>query len=340
MNNQGKEMFRETDIRPDDIIERQAEYIEIDRNRLLSNRDNFVEIYCPACGSKNSEVAFIKNKLKYVNCIDCRTLYINPRPTAELLGKLYAESAVYEYWNKTVYPVSDKARREFIFRPRVEKIINICRKYDLKNVTMMEVGAGYGTFCDEARTSGFFKDVIAVEPTKAGAESCRKKKIPVLEEQIENVSLGNETIDIIASFEVIEHLFSPRELLVNCSRLLRKGGLIVLSCPNIMGFDNMVLGSASPSIDHEHLNYFNPGSLAHLIMDCGFSVLEVLTPGRLDAEIVRKQVLKGNYSLDNQPFLHKILIDKWDKIGLNFQNFLVENLLSSHMWIVASKKDK
>ena len=331
-------MFRETDIRPDEMIEKQIEYIEADRKSLLNKKKKFVEVCCPACDSSDSKTAFVKNELKYVTCNICKTLYINPRPTAEILGKFYSESAVYEYWNKSIYPASDKARRKFIFRPRVKKIVNICRKYDLKNVVMVEVGAGYGTFCDEARTSGFFKDVIAIEPTRAGAESCRKKKIHVLEEPIENVSLGNETIDIIASFEVIEHLFSPRELLVSCSRLLRKGGLIVLSCPNIMGFDNMVLGAVSPSIDHEHLNYFNPNSLAHLITDCGFRVLETLTPGKLDAEIVRKQVLMGNYTLDDQLFLRQILIDKWDEVGLNFQNFLSENLLSSHMWIVASKK--
>jgi 2-polyprenyl-3-methyl-5-hydroxy-6-metoxy-1,4-benzoquinol methylase/ribosomal protein S27E len=330
--------LKETDIRPDEIIEKQGRYIEIDRKRLLRNKQKFVEVDCPACSGGNTKKAFVKNELTYVVCVDCGTLYVNPRPTAEILGRFYAESVVYEYWNKFVYPASDKARRKFIFRPRVGRIIEFCRKYRLRDVTLMEVGAGFGTFCNEAQASGFFKNVIAVEPTRAGAESCRKKKIYILEEQIENVSLDPETINIIVSFEVIEHLFSPRDLLVNCFRLLRKGGLIVLSCPNIMGFDNLVLGSTSPSIDHEHLNYFTPCSLAHLVRDCGFRVLETLTPGKLDAEIVRKQVLKGNYSLYDQPFLRHILIDKWDDVGLNFQKFLADNQLSSHMWIVASKK--
>jgi len=320
------------------MVEKQFTYIEVDRNRLLSEKNDFVEVNCPACGGSDSETAFVKNELKYVACNACKTLYINPRPTAEILGKFYAESAVYEYWNKSIYPASDKARREYIFRPRLQRVIDICKKYNMENATLMEVGAGYGTFCEEANASGFFKYIVAVEPTKDGAESCRKKQINVLEDQIENVSLDSETIDVIASFEVIEHLFSPRQLLIDCSRLLRKGGLIVLSCPNIMGFDNFVLGTFSPSIDHEHLNYFNPNSLAHLIADCGYEVLEVLTPGKLDAEIVRKQVLKGNYSLANQPFLHKILIESWEELGLKFQNFLSENLLSSHMWIVAARK--
>lgn len=340
LDNPNMNIFKETDIRPDEIIEKQIDYIEIDRKRLLSKKKDFIEVCCPACDKNNSNISFVKNKLKYVACNNCGTLYINPRPTFEILGEFYAQSAVYEYWNKFIYPMSDEKRREFIYRPRVERIVGICKKYNKKKVTLMEIGAGPGSFCEEAKLSGFFKNIIAVEPTKDGAESCRKKGINVLEEQIENVSLKPGSIDIIVAFEVIEHLFSPKDLLINCSRLLRKGGLIILSCPNIMGFDNLVLGSSSPSIDHEHLNYFNPHSLAHLIRNCGFHVLEILTPGKLDAEIVRKQVLKGKFSLSNQPFLHKVLIENWNDLGIKFQEFLSDNLLSSHMWAVGTNDER
>ena len=69
----------------------------------------------------------------------------------------------------------------------------------------------------------------------------------------------------------------------------------------------------------------------------GFNVLDVKTPGQLDADIVRKHALKGAIDLKNQYFLKKVLIDNWDDIGKNFQNFLMENKLSSHMLIIAQK---
>ena len=203
-------MFKETDIRPDELIENQAQYIEIDRNKLLVNKNDFVEICCPACDSSKFEQTFIKNGFVYVTCLDCKTLYINPRPTAEILGKFYSESVVYEYWNKYVYPASDKARREFIFRPRLQTIISICKKYGFVDPTLVEIGAGYGTFCDEANLSGFYKNVIAIEPTKDGAESCRKKNINVIEQQIENVVLDSDSVDVMVSFKLSSIYFRQK----------------------------------------------------------------------------------------------------------------------------------
>ncbi|MBW2003484.1 MAG: class I SAM-dependent methyltransferase [Deltaproteobacteria bacterium] len=333
-----KNKFRETDIRPSDIMAGQIKHIEADRERLLSHKHKFVTVSCPACGCENSRIEFIKNGLKYVTCTCCETMFVNPRPTSEILEECYSKSSVYEFWNKYVYPVTDKARCEGIYRPRVERILNICKNYGFTNCTLMEVGAGFGSFCDEVNNTGYFDRVIAVEPTPDGAESCRKKNVEVIEKPIEKVSIDKGKVDIIVSFEVIEHLFSPKTFLINCSNLLRTGGLIIVTCPNIRGFDNLVLGKLSSTIDHEHLNYFHPESLALLMSNCGFRLVEKLTPGKLDAELVRNEVLKGAFSLKNKPFLKYLLIDKWNETNENFQNFLADNLLSGHMWMVALMK--
>ena len=331
--------FKEKDIRPDDLMEDQQKHITADRERLLRNRNDFVHVPCPACGCENSRLKFVKNELKYVICTRCETMFVNPRPTPEILEDCYSKSSVYEYWNKYVYPASDQARREGIYRPRVECIIDICKKYGINNCTLMEIGAGLGSFCDEADDTGYFNRVIAVEPTPDGAESCRKKNVEVIEKPIEKVAINQEKVDIIVSFEVLEHLFSPKNFLVNCSNLLRTGGLLIITCPNIKGFDNLVLGKLSSTIDHEHLNYFHLESLALLLSNCGFLLVEKLTPGKLDAELVRKEVLKGTFSLKNKPFLKQILIDKWDETNANFQKFLSDNCLSSHMWLVGRKRN-
>ena len=75
-----------------------------------------------------------------------------------------------------------------------------------------------------------------------------------------------------------------------------KDGFLILSCPNGAGFEIDILGKESGSVDHEHLNYFNPTSLCHLLENLGFEILEVQTPGVLDAELVRKAVLSGKIS--------------------------------------------
>ena len=98
-------------------------------------------------------------------------------------------------------------------------------------------------------------------------------------------------VDVVTSFEVIEHLFSPRGFLERCAAVLRPGGLLVITCPNVRGFDVEVLGEASATVDAEHLNYLHPDSLGALLERCGFTVVEAQTPGRLDAELVRKKAL-------------------------------------------------
>lgn len=112
---------------------------------------------------------------------------------------------------------------------------------------------------------------------------------------------------------------------------------MLLTCPNGKGFDIETLGVLSNSVDVEHLNYFNPQSLAGLIMKCGLHILECFTPGKLDAELIKNKILSGEFSLKNQSFLKIVLVDEWDKFGKSFQDYLVQQGLSSNLWIVAQK---
>ena len=68
--------------------------------------------------------------------------------------------------------------------------------------------------------------------------------------------------------------------------------------------------------------------------------METLTPGHLDAEIVKKKIDSGIIDVKEIPFFDYLFVKKWGEIGENFQEFLSVNLLSSHLWIVAQKVDK
>ncbi len=337
MDNSADIFLRENEIRPNSLMKGQAEAFASDIRRLLKNKNNFVHVLCPACRADNTRKAFEKFEMSYVVCLDCETMYINPRPTPEILEMYYASSENYKYWNKYIFPASEQARREKIYRPRAERVVDICQRNRMNTGLLLEVGAAFGTFCEEVKRIGIFKRVIAVEPTPKLAETCRRKGLEVIEKPIEKVHLQIDAIDVVVSFEVIEHLFSPRDFLNSCSSVMQPGGLLVLTCPNVKGFDIVILKALSDSIDVEHLNYFHPESLSHLVEDCGFETLEVLTPGKLDAELVRKKILTGDFDISSQPFLKQILIDEWEKFGNKFQKFLADNLLSSHMWMVARK---
>lgn len=330
----------EKDIRPPQFSGGQKVAALTDVGRMLTRCGEFVAVACPACGGDDPRPKYTKNGLRYVSCPVCETFYMSPRPSPQVLEWFYRESPNYAYWNKYIFPASEAARRERIFVPRVDRLLEICSRYRVVTDALLEVGAGFGTFCSELASRGMFRRVVGIEPTPELAASCRARGVEIIEKPVEQVDSGNVGhFDVVASFEVIEHLFAPAEFVAHMLRLLRPGGLMLLTCPNGNGFDIQTLGIASASVDHEHLNYFNPSSLARMLASSGMEVLEVFTPGRLDAELVRNKVLEGEFSLDLQPFLKAVLIENWDRHGQAFQDFLVAQGLSSNLWVVARKAE-
>lgn len=323
-------------IRPKDLMKAKEACVEHDRNFLLAHRGEWTKVACPACGHSNSEYYDQKQGYIYEKCINCETVFTNPRPSEQLLHKFYSQSPNYEFWNKYIFPTTDVARKKNIYRPRAAMIERYINEYGCKTESFLEIGAGFGSFCEVIRELGVFRRIVAVEPTPDLAGTCRKKGFEVFEAPIEKINLGSMA-DVVAAFEVIEHLFDPGSFIAKCHSILKSNGLFVLSCPNVKGFDVSTLGTLSGSFDHEHINYFHPGSLVHLLKKFGFDDISVVTPGRLDADIVRKHILDGRYSLEGQPFLQEVLINRWEELGGAFQNFLAENKLSSHMIAFARK---
>jgi SAM-dependent methyltransferase len=330
--------FSTTDIRPEALMDEQARLFALDVERLVANKPDFVAVACPACGADESRPLWEKMGIDYVGCSICRTIYVSPRPQPHHLVEYYQTSENYQYWAERIFPASEGVRRERIFRPRVDRLLELCERHGVDQGRAVEVGPGFGTFCQELSARAAFGSVMAIEPTPALAAACRSRGVDVIEAPVEEVDLEElGGADVVASFEVIEHLFEPGAFLRAVFRLLRPGGLLVLSCPNGLGFEVQQLGSRSTTVDAEHLNYFNPVSLAIVLGAAGFEVLETSTPGVLDADLVRTAVLDGSTTVDDDPFLRAVLVDEWDRWGAPFQSFLARNQMSSHLWSVARR---
>ena len=327
--------MNEENIRPELLINENQKLLKEDIQSLLLRQSEFVTISCPACESNNHQSEFEKNGFNFVKCIPCETYFISPRPTFDLLIDFYENSKCINHW-KNIFSVTEDVRRKEIFTPRAERVAELCKNNNSPVETLLDVGAGFGTFCEEIMKLNLFKKIIAVEPSNELAEACRQKKIDVFEKPIEKVDLNS--VSVITCFELIEHLFCPKSFVLDCVDKLSPGGLFIITTPNIKGFDLLTLGKLARGITGpNHLNYFHPKSLSKLLIDCGLEIIQILTPGKLDAELVRKKIQSKEFDISNQPFLKYILIDEWETYGESFQNFLAENVLSSHMWIVAKK---
>lgn len=328
----------EQELCPDELLAGQEAALARDIARLHARAAEFVAVHCPACRETKREEVFAKFGFRFVTCPTCHTLYMTPRPSPQLMADYYASSENYAYWAKYIFPASEAARREKVHKPWLTRVLGYSKRHGVRTGTLVEVGPGFGTFAAVALASGSFEQVLTIEPTPDMARACRSRGVPVIEKRIEDVAPADiPAADILCAFEVIEHLFDPAGFVTKMSWLVRPGGLLVLSCPNGQGFDIVTLGAGSLAIDNEHVNLFNPSSLSMLVAQCGFEVIEVSTPGRLDAEFVRAAALKGELDLSEQPLLRRVLIDDWERLGWPFQEFLAGNGLSSHMWMAARR---
>lgn len=328
------EKLSEHELCPDDLLAGQEAAFARDIERLHA-RGDFIAVACPACGADRPQPAFAKFGFAFQRCPDCNTIYMSPRPSAASLAEYYASSENYAYWAKHIFPASEATRREKIHKPWLERVLGYCDRYGVRRGTLLEIGPGFGTFCAVATESRAFARVVAIEPTPEMAAACRARGVETIEKRVEDLAGEIDAADVVCAFEVIEHLFEPRKFVAGIRPIVAPGGLLVLSCPNGQGFDIAMLGAEALAVDAEHINLFNPDSLRRLVESCGFEVLTVHTPGRLDAEFVREAALKGTIALD--PFLRRVLVDEWDRLGWPFQQFLAANGLSSHMWLAARR---
>lgn len=132
------------------------------------------------------------------------------------------------------------------------------------DTTLLEVGAGLGT---NLLSVSKFAQVYAVEPSPEAREHCNAlgiKTFPGLKSLPAQIRF-----DIILIRHVLEHVSDPRAMLLDVQPLLKPGGRLIVALPSEPAF-------ATPDpkdIDH-HLYSWNRQTIANLLADCGYIVVE------------------------------------------------------------------
>jgi len=226
-----------------------------------------------------------------------------------------------------------------IFKPRAQIISNILQKTETpKPWSIADIGSGYGIFLQELLKLNVFQNIIAIEPSKELADTCRSKGFDVLQNTVEELSSEDLDVSFLTSFEVIEHLFSPVEFLSAANRLLSPGGYIVFTTLTASGWDIQTLWEKSKSVSPpHHINLLTTEGLELMVKRAGFEVIEITTPGKLDVDIVKNMMDENSSIIDNK--FANYLIKKRDLKTLDaFQTFLQEHRLSSHAQVIARKR--
>jgi 2-polyprenyl-3-methyl-5-hydroxy-6-metoxy-1,4-benzoquinol methylase len=119
-------------------------------------------------------------------------------------------------------------------------------------------------------------EVAGVEPITSAAEYARRRfALAVFQGVLRDAPYAPASFDVVTFWDVLEHTFSPAEELAHAARLLRRGGLVVVSVPNWDSLDRRLFGRHWLGLDPpRHLYVFTRKTLTAMLTQAGFSVLD------------------------------------------------------------------
>lgn len=185
---------------------------------------------------------------------------------------------------------------------RERKSLALINSIKLKNnAKFLDVGCGVGFFMDQLHQQYPSMELYGVDYSKYNLKQARRLPYEFKQCDIEEgIPYKDKYFDFIYSAELIEHLVNPDYFLSECNRLLKKGGYLIVTTPNLSAWYNRVLmflgmqpmfyefSTKSPAIGSGILKYIKQGvipvghirvftirAMKDLLINEGFGVLKV-----------------------------------------------------------------
>lgn len=154
-------------------------------------------------------------------------------------------------------------RHEVVYR----RLADRCRGRDV-----LEAGCGEGYGADlitevANQVIGLDYDDSAVAHVRA-----RYPRVDMRQGNLADLPLPDASVDVVVNFQVIEHLWDQHQFVVECRRVLRPGGLLLMSTPNRITFSP---GRDTP-VNPFHTRELNAAELTELLETAGFTMEAML----------------------------------------------------------------
>lgn len=226
---------------------------------------------CLVCGGFSHALRIPSmNGYAIVRCQHCGLIFADPLPDAAELERHYAHYAPEAVENGTH---SAKLVRDLLLT-EAQRI-----GHDGTFGDLLDVGCGYGFFLQAMQ--GLCSTVTGIELSAGEAAYARQKLgLNVRQGTLAEAQFPDSCFDTVTMWEVIEHLPDPLGYLQEIRRILKPGGLLVISTPNACCLTAKVTGNhwrlwAPP----EHLYYFCMSSLKRSCLKVGFRIQSAFTLG-------------------------------------------------------------
>ncbi|HPD13598.1 MAG TPA: class I SAM-dependent methyltransferase [Planctomycetota bacterium] len=222
---------------------------------------------CPLCAGSERRLLVTKNGCDVVRCRGCGLVHVWPQPPREALEALYSSGEYHTEVNEA------ERRRTFARRLREIEALAPARG------RLLDVGCSKGYFIEAARASGW--QATGVEVNRRAVEEARARGLDVRPGDLSGQGFGDASFDAVTLFDVLEHVGDPRALLAECRRLLRPGGLLVVTTPDVgglvprvtYGLFALTLGAWGHPTPPGHLVEFSRRTLRRALAEAGFEVV-------------------------------------------------------------------
>ena len=196
-----------------------------------------------------------------VRCDICGFVYQNPQPDPDWILDVY-ESVVDARYDE------EREGRVHTFRRSLSELTQ-----HVMPGRLLDVGSHLGVFVEVARAAGW--DAEGVEPSRWATELARSRDLPVTQGAVADLARPDGTYDAVTLWDVIEHLADPSAELRRLHRMVRPGGIIAISTMDVEAAAARLLGRHWPWYMQMHLFYFSRRTLARLVHQVGFEVVEI-----------------------------------------------------------------
>lgn len=111
----------------------------------------------------------------------------------------------------------------------------------LEGKTVLDLGCGWGGVVFHAATQasravGIEPDTERLDIARALQKETGAAQVELLEGVGEKLPFPDNTFDIVASYQVLEHVQNPAQVMAEVARILKPGGTFHFSTPNYMAF--------------------------------------------------------------------------------------------------------
>lgn len=166
------------------------------------------------------------------------------------------------------------ARENYWFRRHEVVYEWITRSFPLAGADLVEAGCGEGYGADALRCAGAHVTAMDYDQQTISHVSSRYSEIAAIHSNLDSFPISDDSVDLIVSLQVFEHLWDTAKFLAEVRRTLRSEGIAIISTPNRVTFSPGV-GRGDKPTNPFHVEEFDGVQLRDILADAGFTSVEI-----------------------------------------------------------------